>query len=103
MTFDTIEHHLGKETAERINTTSVPVYSTWSDGVVYAVYTNLISHYGACHAFLYLESLRRENIFQASLTKMERQEIILSIEYSITFLAVFVDKLQIKNHACINA
>ena len=30
----------------------------------------------------------------ASLTKIERQEIILSIEYSITFLAVFVDKLK---------
>ena len=30
----------------------------------------------------------------ASLTKIERQEIILSIEYSIIFIAVFVDKLQ---------
>ena len=53
-----------------------------------------MSHDGACHAFLYLESLRRENIFQASLTKIERQEIVLSIEYSIIFIAVFVDKLQ---------
>ena len=65
MTFDTIEHHLGKETvkAERINATGVPVYNAWSDRVVFASYTNLISHDGACHAFLYLESLRRENIF----------------------------------------
>ena len=53
-----------------------------------------MSHDGACHAFLYLESLLRENIFQASLTKIERQEIILSIEYSIIVIAVFVDKLQ---------
>ena len=30
----------------------------------------------------------------ASLTKIERQEIILSIEYPISFIAVFVDKLQ---------
>ena len=30
----------------------------------------------------------------ASLTKIERQEIILSVEYSIIFIAVFVDKLQ---------
>ena len=30
----------------------------------------------------------------ASLTKIERQEIILSIECSIIFIAVFVDKLQ---------
>ena len=53
-----------------------------------------MSHDGACHAFLYLELLRRENIFQASLTKTERQEIVLSIEYSIIVIAVFVDKLQ---------
>ena len=58
------------------------------------MYTKLKSHDGACHAFLYLESLLRENIFQASLTKIERQEIVLSIEYSIIFIAVFVDKLQ---------
>ena len=33
--------------------------------------------------------------FFASLTKIERQEIIsVSIEYSIIFIAVFVDKLQ---------
>ena len=33
--------------------------------------------------------------FFASLTKIERQEIIsVSIEYSIMFIAVFVDKLQ---------
>ena len=62
-----------------------------------------MSHDGACHAFLYLESLRRENIFQASLIKIERLEINLSIEYSIIFIAVFVDKLQIENHACISA
>ena len=30
----------------------------------------------------------------ASLTKIERQEIILSIEYPISFIAVSVDKLQ---------
>ena len=41
--------------------------------------------------------------FLASLTKSERQEIILSIDYSIIFIAVFFDKLQIKNHACISA
>ena len=41
----------------------------------------------------------------ASLTKIERQEIILSIEYSIIFIAVFVDKLQNQEscmHKCIN-
>ena len=68
------------------------------------MYTNLKSHDGACHAFLYLESLLRENIFQASLTKIERQEIILSIEYSIIIIAVFVDKLQIQEscmHKCL--
>ena len=32
--------------------------------------------------------------FFACLTKIERREIILSIEYSIIFIAVFVDKLQ---------
>ena len=32
--------------------------------------------------------------FFASLTKIERQEIILSVEYSIIFIVVFVDKLQ---------
>ena len=33
--------------------------------------------------------------FFASLTKIEREEIIsVSIEYSIIFIAVFVDKLQ---------
>ena len=40
-----------------------------------------------------------------SLTKIERQEIILSIEYSIIFIAVFVDKLQYREscmHKCIN-
>ena len=50
-----------------------------------------------CNAFLYLESLRRENIFQVSqvsLTKIERQEIVSSIEYYIIYIAVFVDKLQ---------
>ena len=56
-----------------------------------------MSHDGACHAFLSLESLRRENNFQASLTKIERLEINLSIEYSIIFTAVFVDKLQIQD------
>ena len=37
----------------------------------------------------------------ASLTKIERKEIILSIEYSIIFIAVFVDSYKIKNHAYI--
>ena len=37
----------------------------------------------------------------ASLTKIERQEIILSIEYSIIFIAVFVDKLQYQK-ACMH-
>ena len=37
----------------------------------------------------------------ASLTKIERQEIILSIEYSIKFIAVFVDKLQYQE-SCMN-
>ena len=32
--------------------------------------------------------------FFTSLTKLERQEIILPIEYSIIFVTVFVDKLQ---------
>ena len=32
--------------------------------------------------------------FFTSLTKIERQEIILPIEYSIIFVTVFVDKLQ---------
>ena len=39
----------------------------------------------------------------ASLTKIDRQEIILSIEYSIIFIAVFVDKLQYQEscmHKC---
>ena len=40
-----------------------------------------------------MESLCRENSF-ASLTKFERQEIILSKECSIIFFAVFVYKLQ---------
>ena len=71
----------------------VPVYSAWSDRVVFAVYPKLISHDGFWHAFLYLESLRRENIFPC-ISKIERQEIILLIEYSITFIVVFVDKLQ---------
>ena len=35
----------------------------WSDRVVFAVYTKVVSQDGACHAFLYLESLRREDIF----------------------------------------
>ena len=35
--------------------------------------------------------------FFASLTIIERQKIILAIEYSIIFIAVFVDKLQNKN------
>ena len=39
----------------------------------------------------------------ASLTKIERQEIILSIEYPIIFIAVFLDKLQNQEHACISA
>ena len=56
----------------------------------------VLSHDGACHAFLHLESLHGENsdILQASLTKIERPEVILSIEYSIIFIAVFADKLQ---------
>ena len=57
------------------------------------MYPKLISHDGFCHAFLYLELLRRENIFP-SISKIERQEIILLIEYSITFIVVFVEKLQ---------
>ena len=73
-------------------TTVVPVYSAWSDRVVFAVYTKLISHDGACHAFLCLESLRRENIFCF---------ISVSIEYSIIFIAVFVDKLQ-KQESCMH-
>ena len=32
--------------------------------------------------------------FFTSLTKIERQEIVLPIEYSIIFVTVFVDKLQ---------
>ena len=39
----------------------------------------------------------------ASLTKIETQEIILSIEYSIIFIAVFVDKLEYQEscmHKC---
>ena len=36
----------------------------------------------------------------ASLTKIKRQEIILSIEYSIIFIVVFVDKLQ-NQESCI--
>ena len=34
--------------------------------------------------------------FFTSLTKIERQEIILPIEYSIIFITVFVEKLQNK-------
>ena len=41
--------------------------------------------------------------FFASLTKIETQEIILSIEYSIVFIAVFVSSYKIKNHACMSA
>ena len=43
--------------------------------------------------------------FFASLTKIERQKIILSTEYSIIFTAAFVDKLQNQEscmHKCIN-
>ena len=45
MTFDIIERPLGKETlwAERINTTGVPVYSAWSDRVIFAVYSKSMS------------------------------------------------------------
>ena len=59
------------------------------------MYAKLISHDGTCHAFLYLESLHCESIF-GSQTKIERQEIILSIEYSIIiiFIGDYVDKLQ---------
>ena len=48
-----------------LNITGVPVYRARSDRVVLAVYTKLISHDGACHAFLldHLESLRRENFW----------------------------------------
>ena len=41
--------------------------------------------------------------FFASLTKIEMQEIFLSIEYSIIFIADFVDKLQYQEscmHKC---
>ena len=42
-----------------------------------------------------LFSVMNERTNFASLTKIERQEIIsVSIEYSIIFLAVFVDKLE---------
>ena len=41
-----------------------------------------------------LFSVMNERTNFASLTKIERQEIILSIEYSITFLAVLVDTLK---------
>ena len=93
MNFNTVEHNLRKETLQtkRINATGVPVYSAWCDRESSSLWTQ--NWYRACQAFLYLESLRRENIF-TSLTKIERQEIILSVEYSIIFIAVFVDKLQ---------
>ena len=42
----------------------------------------------------YIWNRNAAKTFFASLTKIERQEIILSIEYSIIFIAVFVDKLQ---------
>ena len=89
MTFNIIEHYLGKETlqAERINTTGVPVYSA---SIRSSRYSYVWNRYDA-------------KTFLASLTKIERQEIILSIDYSIIFIAVFVDKLPIKNHAYISA
>ena len=39
--------------------------------------------------------------FFTSLTKLERQEIILPIEYSIIFVTVFVDKLQ-NQESCVH-
>ena len=40
----------------------------------------------------------------ASLTKIERKEIIISIEYSIIYLLLFsLTSYNIKNHACISA
>ena len=89
MTFDIIEHYLGKETllAERINTTGVPVYGAW---IWSSRYSYVWNRYAA-----------KKNL--ASLTKIERQEIILSIDYSIIFIVVSVDKPQIKNHTCISA
>ena len=67
------------------------------------MYTKPISHDGACHAFLYLESLQRENIFQASLTKIERQEIFLSIDFLLYLLLFSLTSYKIKNLACISA
>ena len=89
MTFNIIEHYLGKKTlyAERINTIGVPVYSA---SIRSSRYSHVWNRYDA-------------KTFLASLTRIERQEIILSIDYSIIFIAVFGDKLQIKNHTCISA
>ena len=39
--------------------------------------------------------------FFTSLTKIERQEIILPIEYSIIFITVFVEKLQ-NQESCVH-
>ena len=36
-----------------------------------------------------------KTFFQASLTKIERQEIVSSIEYYIIFITVFVDKFSV--------
>ena len=58
------------------------------------MYSKLISSYVALVTHSYVWNRYAAKTFFASLTKIERQEIILSIEYSITFLAVFVDKLK---------
>ena len=58
------------------------------------VYTKLISSYVALVTHSYVWNRYAAKTFFASLTKIEGQENILSIEYTILFIAVFVDKLQ---------
>ena len=64
------------------------------------MYTKLRYHMMAPVTHSYIGSLRGETFF-AGLTKIEMQEIVLSIEYSIIFIAVFVDKLQ-NQESCMN-
>ena len=91
-----MEHHVGKEPlkAEGINTTGVPVYSAWSDRESSSLCTQNWYHMMAPVTHSYIWNRYAAKTLFASLTKIERQEIILSIEYSIIFIAVFVDKLQ---------
>ena len=89
MTFDIIEHVYLFTALDPIESSSLCTQTSY--------------HMMALVTHSYIWNRCAAKTFFASLTKIERQEIILSIEYPIIFIAVFLDKLQNQEHACISA